>query len=112
MPPQWFAPDHPSTGGNTSFRYGKEEKMAKQHAAAKIEPEVAEHITAAMDEQSMPGPATIAVTTAMAGEQHWPDGNGKRRHPKDRGTAHSQVGNDAAVTAVHRTGRPQMPHSS
>ena len=39
----------------------------------------------------------------MAGEQHWPDGNGKRRHPKERGAGHSQVGNDAAVTAVHRT---------
>jgi hypothetical protein len=86
--------------------------MAKQNAGAKIKPEVADHLAAAMDTQSMPGPATIAVTTAMAGEQHWPDGNGKRRHPKERDTGHSQVGNGAAVTAVHRTGRPQMPHSS
>ena len=86
--------------------------MAKQNAGAKIKPEVADHLGAAMDTQSMPGPATIAVTTAMAGEQQWPDGSGKRRHPKERGTGHSQVGNEAAVTAVHRTGRPQMPHSS
>ncbi|MGO4189630.1 hypothetical protein [Pseudarthrobacter sp. TAF60_1] len=86
--------------------------MAKQNAESRIEPEVVHHLAAAMDEQSMPGPATIAVTTAMAGEQHWPDGNGKHRHPKDRGAGHSQVGNEAAVTAVHRTGRPQMPHSS
>jgi hypothetical protein len=86
--------------------------MAKQNAGAKIKPEVADHLATAMNSQSMPGPATIAVTTAMVGEQHWPDGNGKRRHPKERGLGHSQVGNDAAVTAVHRTGRPQMPHSS
>ena len=86
--------------------------MAKQNAGAKIKPEVADHLATAMNSQSMPGPATIAVTTSMAGEQHWPDGNGKRRHPKERGLGHSQVGNDAAVTAVHRTGRPQMPHSS
>jgi hypothetical protein len=86
--------------------------MAKQNAGARIEPEVADHLAAGMDDQSMPGPATIAVTTAMAGEQHWPDGNGKRRHPKERGSGHGQVGNEAAVTAVHRTGRPQMPHSS
>ncbi|MEO8282767.1 MAG: hypothetical protein ABI568_05070 [Pseudarthrobacter sp.] len=86
--------------------------MAKQNAGSRIEPEVVDHLAAAMDSQSMPGPATIAVTTAMAGEQHWPDGNGKHRHPKERGSGHSQVGNEAGVTAVHRTGRPQMPHSS
>jgi hypothetical protein len=86
--------------------------MAKQNTGPRIQPEVADHLAAAMDEQSTLGPATIAVTTAMAGEQHWPDGNGKRRHPKERGSGHGQVGNEAAVTAVHRTGRPQMPHSS
>jgi hypothetical protein len=86
--------------------------MAKQNTGAKIKPEVADHLAAAMREQAMPGPATIAVTTAMAGEQHWPDGYGKHRHPKERGAGHSQVGNEAAVTAVHRTGRPQLPHSS
>ncbi|MET3719609.1 MULTISPECIES: hypothetical protein [unclassified Arthrobacter] len=86
--------------------------MAKQNAGPRIEPEVADHLAAAMDAQSMPGPATIAVTTAMAGEQHWPDGNGKRRHPKDEGSDHGRMGHEAAVTAVHRTGRPQMPHSS
>ncbi len=86
--------------------------MANQNTGARIEPEVADHLAAAMDRQSAPGPAVIVVTKAMAGEQHWPDGNGKRRHPKEHGSGHSQVGNDAAVTAVHRTGRPQMPHSS
>lgn len=86
--------------------------MAKQNAGPRIEPEVADHLAAAMDEQPMPGPATIAVTSAMAGEQRWPDGSGKHRHPKEHGSGHGQVGNEAAVTAVHRTGRPQMPHSS
>jgi len=86
--------------------------MAEKHAGAKIEPEVADHLAAAMDTPSMPDQATIAATTAMAGERHWPDGNGKRRHAKERGAGHGRVGQEAAVTAVHRTGRPQMPHSS
>jgi hypothetical protein len=86
--------------------------MAEKHAGAKIEPEVADHIAAAMETQPMPGPATIAVTTAMAGEQRWPDGNGKHRHPKEQDAGHGRMGHEAAVTAVHRTGRPQMPHSS
>jgi len=86
--------------------------MAKQNVAAKIQPEVAEHLAAAMNADSMPGPATIAVTKAMAGEQRWPDGNGKHRHPKEQNSAHGRMGHEAAVTAVHRTGRPQMPHSS
>jgi hypothetical protein len=86
--------------------------MAEKHAGAKIEPEVADHIAAAMDTPPMPGPATIAVTTAMAGEQRWPDGNGKHRHPKEQDAGHGRMGHEAAVTAVHRTGRPQMPHSS
>lgn len=86
--------------------------MAKQNAAAKIQPEVADHLAAAMNTESMPGPATIAVSQAMAGEQRWPDGNGKRRHPREHNSAHGRLGHEAAVTAVHRTGRPQMPHSS
>ena len=86
--------------------------MAKQNAGARIKPEVANHLAAAMREQSLPGPATIAVTTAMAGEHHWPDGRGKHRHPRQQVAEHSQVGHEAAVVAVHRTGRPQMRHSS
>lgn len=86
--------------------------MAEKHTGSKIEPEVADHLAAAMDTPSMPGPATIAVTTAMVGEQRWPDGNGKRRHPKEHGSGQGRMGHEAAVTAVHRTSRPQMPHSS
>jgi hypothetical protein len=48
----------------------------------------------------------------MAGGHQWPDGNGKHRHPKDRGSSRGRVGQGAAVTAIHRTSRPQMPHSS
>lgn len=87
--------------------------MAEKHTGSKIEPEVADHLAAAMATPSMPGPATIAVTTAMVGEHRWPDGNGKRRHPKEHGSAgQGRMGHEAAVTAVHRTSRPQMPHSS
>ncbi len=53
-----------------------------------------------------------APARPAAGGQQWPDGNGKRRHPKERGIAHGRLGHEAAVTAVHRTSRPQMPHSS
>lgn len=86
--------------------------MAEQHRGTKIEPEVASHIAAAMDKPSMPGVAITAATPAMAGEQHWPDGNGKRRHPRERSTGQGRMGHEAAVTAVHRTSRPQLPHSS
>jgi hypothetical protein len=86
--------------------------MAEKMTDAKIEPEVAGHLAASMDQPAFPGPATIAVGMAMAGEQHWPDGSGKNRHPKENNTMHGRPGHEAAVTAVHRTGRPQMPHSS
>ena len=76
-----------------------------------IKPEVADHLAAAMDAPVTPGPAaTGAVPLAQQGG--WPDGAGKRRHPKDRAAGHGRMGHEAAVTAVHRTGRPQMPHSS
>jgi hypothetical protein len=86
--------------------------MAEKVTGAKIKPEVASHLAAAMDMPSAPGPETVAVTKAMTGEQHWPDGNGKKRHPRELNGMHGRPGHEAAVTAVHRTGRPQMPHSS
>ncbi|PTT67281.1 hypothetical protein [Arthrobacter sp. HMWF013] len=86
--------------------------MAEKMTDVKIEPEVAGHLAAAMDQPAVPGPAAIAVGLAMAGEQHWPDGNGKKRHPKENESMHGRAGHEAAVNAVHRTGRPQMPHSS
>ncbi|WP_120523101.1 hypothetical protein [Arthrobacter celericrescens] len=86
--------------------------MAENHAGQKINPELAEHLTGAMDMAPMPEPAAVATTFASAKGTAWPDGNGKRRHPKERGTSHGRSGQGAAVTAVHRTSRPQMPHSS
>jgi hypothetical protein len=86
--------------------------MAEMHPAGKIEPEVLTHLAAAMDTPAIPGPTTVPVNPAMTGEQHWPDGNGSKRHPKERGAGHGRMGHEAAVTAVHRTSRPQMPHSS
>ncbi|MGC0238790.1 hypothetical protein [Arthrobacter sp. SD76] len=76
-----------------------------------IKPELADHLAAAMDAPDLPGPA-MAGRTAMPKQASWPDGNGKRRHPKERGSGQGRMGHEAAVTAVHRTSRPQMPHSS
>lgn len=86
--------------------------MTEQHPAARIEPETAGHLAAAMKASAVPGPATLAVARARAGEQHWPDGTGKRRHPKEHYKMSGRAGHEAAVTAVHRTARPQVPHSS
>ncbi len=79
---------------------------------ARINPELAEHLAGAMDMAPMPEPAAVTPTLASANGTGWPDGNGKHRHPKERGASHGRSGQGAAVTAVHRTSRPQMPHSS
>ncbi|WP_285241059.1 hypothetical protein [Pseudarthrobacter sp. MEB009] len=85
--------------------------MADENRTQHLAPEVADHLTAAMDAPAAPGPAA-AGTAEMPGQNAWPDGNGKKRHPKDRGSGHGRMGHEAPVTAVHRTSRPQMPHSS
>lgn len=86
--------------------------MSSKHVAQHIDSEVASHLVEAMDMAPMPAPATVAVTLGSTQGPAWPDGSGKSRHPKDRGASHGRVGQQAAVTAVHRTSRPQMPHSS
>ena len=86
--------------------------MAEKSEEHPIKPEVAAHLAESMDRPPLPTPETIAITAAMAGGHQWPDGNGKHRHPKDRGLNHGRAGQGAAVTAIHRTSRPQMPHSS
>ncbi|MFJ4210096.1 hypothetical protein ACIPY2_16710 [Paenarthrobacter sp. NPDC089675] len=86
--------------------------MTTNHDAAGINPEVASHLLESMDMAPMPEPANLAMALGTDQGQQWPDGNGKRRHPKDRDQAHGRAGQGAAVTAVHRTSRPQMPHSS
>ncbi|XAS67757.1 hypothetical protein V3C33_20505 [Micrococcaceae bacterium Sec5.7] len=86
--------------------------MAEKHAGEQIGADVASRLAESMDTPQMPEPATIAVAAAMTEGQEWPDGSGKHRHPKDNGTDHGRAGHEAAVTAVHRTRRPQMPHSS
>ena len=85
--------------------------MADENRTTHIAPEVADHLAAAMDTPDMPGPAAAGMS-GMPQQKAWPDGNGKKRHPKDRGSGHGRMGHEAAVTAVHRTSRPQMPHSS
>lgn len=85
--------------------------MGEESSQFHIRPEVADHLAAAMDTPVSPGPAA-AAGVPLPGQGGWPDGYGKRRHPKDRDAGHGRTGHEAAVTAVHRTGRPQMPHSS
>ncbi|MBT2594084.1 hypothetical protein [Arthrobacter sp. ISL-72] len=84
--------------------------MAEINPGGRLEPELASHLAESMDE--VPAPEMPAPAGPANGGKQWPDGNGKRRHPKERDLAHGRVGHEAAVTAVHRTGRPQMPHSS
>lgn len=85
--------------------------MAEHRFGDGIQPEVASHLAGSMSD--VPGPEITrpAPPTAADGKQ-WPDGSGKRRHPKDNDTAHGRIGNEAAVAAVHRTARPDVPHSS
>lgn len=85
--------------------------MREEPSQFHLNPEVADHLAAAMDAPVAPGPAA-AGGVPLAQQSGWPDGTGKRRHPKDRAAGHGRMGHEAAVTAVHRTGRPQMPHSS
>lgn len=86
--------------------------MADMSKGRSLKPEVAAHLVESMDRPPLPTPETIAVTAAIAGEHQWPDGSGKHRHPKDRGSGRGRAGQGAAVAAIHRTSRPQMPHSS
>jgi len=85
--------------------------MAEYRFGEEIEPEVAKHLAGSMGEAPGPEPKRMELPTAPEGTQ-WPDGNGKRRHPKDSSSAHGRMGHEAAVTAVHRTARPDVPHSS
>lgn len=85
--------------------------MAEHHSGEGINPEVASHLVAAMDQ--VPGPEPVHHLSPPASEgQRWPDGSGKHRHPKERDVRAGRAGHEAAVNAVHRTGRPEMPHSS
>ncbi|VXB93288.1 conserved hypothetical protein [Arthrobacter sp. 9AX] len=86
--------------------------MADEITGKNLAPEVADHLAEAMKAPDMPSAAAPASSMGVGGESTWPDGNGKRRHPKEHGAGHGRMGQGAAVSAVHRTSRPQMPHSS
>ncbi|WP_142059083.1 MULTISPECIES: hypothetical protein [unclassified Pseudarthrobacter] len=86
--------------------------MADEITRKNLAPEVADHLAEAMKAPDMPSAEAPAVSMDSGAAGSWPDGNGKRRHPKERGAGHGRMGQGAAVTAVHRTSRPQMPHSS
>jgi hypothetical protein len=85
--------------------------MAEHHSGEEIKPEVASHLAESMDEAPGPEPVRHVPPPASQGQQ-WPDGSGKHRHPKEHDTKPGRAGQEAAVNAVHRTGRPEMPHSS
>lgn len=86
--------------------------MSDEITGKHINPEVASHLAEAMDAPDMPAAAASLPPLGGDGQRTWPDGNGNRRHPQERGSSHGRLGHGAAVTAVHRTSRPQMPHSS
>jgi hypothetical protein len=86
--------------------------MADEITGKNLAPEVADHLAEAMKAPDMPSAAAPVAPMGAGGPGTWPDGNGKRRHPKERASGNGRTGQGAAVTAVHRTSRPQMPHSS
>ncbi|MCU1530812.1 MAG: hypothetical protein JWO49_383 [Arthrobacter sp.] len=85
--------------------------MAEHQFGPRIGPELAGRLAESMDKAPDAGPPRPTPPAAPEG-QHWPDGNGKHRHPKQHDLKHGRMGQEAAVNAVHRTGRPDMPHSS
>ncbi|WP_427173259.1 hypothetical protein [Arthrobacter sp. 92] len=85
--------------------------MPEHQHRGNLEPEIVSHLAESMDEVPPPETHRPEIPAAGAGQQ-WPDGSGKHRHPKERATDHGRVGHEAAPVAVHRTGRPDMPHSS
>lgn len=74
-----------------------------------IEPEVAGHLVASMNEAPRAEGKRPEPPSAADG-QTWPDGSGKHRHPKDHDRAHGQQGQQATDGPVHRQSRPQLPH--
>jgi hypothetical protein len=86
--------------------------MADEKTGKHIAPEVVGHIAEAMNAPDLPGAAAPLAPMGVGDQRAWPDGSGKKRHPKDNGSGHGRMGQGTAVTAVHRTSRPQMPHSS
>ena len=86
--------------------------MAVDRVPGQINPEIVSHLAQAMDSQLAPAPISLDPQPEIPQQRQWPDGSGKHKHPRDEGQSHGRAGQEAAVTAVHRTGRPQMPHSS
>ncbi|GAA4050040.1 hypothetical protein GCM10023063_42200 [Arthrobacter methylotrophus] len=86
--------------------------MTAKHVEQQINSEVASHLVESMDTAPSPAPATVSMTLGSTQGPVWPDASAKAKHPKDRGANHGRVGQQAAVIAVHRTSRPQLPHSS
>jgi len=52
-----------------------------------------------------------APTNGSGGQGPWPDGNGKHKHPREHLDNPGRSAKGAGANAVHRTSRPQMPHS-
>lgn len=86
--------------------------MVKHKAGKTIDPEIAQHLVESMSAPQALKPASWGMVLEMPQGPKWPDGYGKHKHQRERGMSHGRMEHGAAVTAVHRTSRPQMPHSS
>jgi len=80
---------------------------------AGLDGEIVQKMTASLD--GLAAVPQISLGSSAGGGDSarpvWPDGNGKHRHPKDHFSNPGRSSNAAGVNAVHRTSRPQMPHS-
>ncbi|MFJ3958054.1 hypothetical protein [Arthrobacter sp. NPDC090010] len=79
---------------------------------AALDADTAARLAASMDGGAA---APVAETTlpgaAGSGKGPWPDGQGKHKHPREHLNNPGRSAKAAGANAVHRTSRPQMPHS-
>ncbi|MGG5174819.1 hypothetical protein ACQQCD_07335 [Pseudarthrobacter sp. J1763] len=80
---------------------------------ADIPDDVANHLGEAISMSNSPtAPPVSEAKPKLPEAQHWPDGNGKHKHPNDHLDSHGRSSGGAGANAIHRTSRPQMPHSN
>ncbi|MDP5226364.1 MULTISPECIES: hypothetical protein [Arthrobacter] len=79
---------------------------------AALDADTAARLAASMNGNSAAPAADAGTpTNGSSGQGPWPDGNGKHKHPREHADNPGRSAQAAAVNAVHRTSRPQMPHS-
>lgn len=87
---------------------------AQDDSGGKLDPELARHLAESMQAQMAASPPAPPGGGSQGREAAPPgEARGHRLdHSHDQFVAHGRAGQEAAVTAVHRTRRPQMKHSS